>query len=99
VAASSSAIWKPELLRAVDLRHRLVDIVGERRYERRLERPGRDDDLAGRDRLVVRRDDVSAITLGQRRDPRVEPHGQVEGRRVGTQVRGDIVLRWVGVLR
>jgi hypothetical protein len=86
------------VVRAVRLEQRRVQLVGERRHARGVERPGGDDDLVGRDAAAVRELEDEAVVLGrQRPHPAAEPHGQVERPRVLLEVAHHLVAAGIAV--
>ena len=82
---------------AVDLGQLGIELVGDRRRERDLERAGRDDDLVGPDRTGRRLGDVAAVVARSASDRRVQSHRQIELARVGLKEIGDVVLAWVAI--
>ena len=80
------------------LEQRRVQLVGQRRHARDVERPGRDDDLVGRDAPAVRELEDEAVVLGlQRPHLAAEPDGQVERPRVLLEVGHHLVAAGVAV--
>ena len=83
---------------AVRLEQRRVQLVGQRRHARDVERPGGDDDLVGRDAPAVRELEDEAVVLGlQRPHLAAEPDGQVERPRVLLEVGHHLVAAGVAV--
>ena len=75
-----------------------VELLGDGRDPRRLERPGGDHDLVGGVRAVAQLDHEAAVVAGaDREDLAVELHGQVEVLRVAREVVDDLVAAGIGV--
>jgi hypothetical protein len=83
---------------AVHLEQRRVQLVGERRHARDVERPGSDNDLVGRDAAAVRQLEDEAVVPGlQRPHPAAKPDGQVERPRVVLEVGHHLVAAGIAV--
>jgi hypothetical protein len=57
---TAKVTWR-SILGAVELEHALLELRGDRRHERRLERSSGDDDLIGRMASVVKLNDLAAF--------------------------------------
>ena len=91
-------VRRPAVVGAVHLDDARVELLGDGRHPRRLERPGRDHHLLGGVRAVAQLDHEAAVVAGaDREDLAVELDGQVEVLHVAREVVDDLVAAGIGI--